>query len=690
MGSDKPSNILSLLNVTPSPQSFDFVKCKKQYQLHSLLTEQRHPLTWNLSGVIKDNTEEGLRQIFAVDEDISRCFRGLVKDLHLLERASLSISTAIRRGKKIFIYGCGATGRSAKQVESSFWRPFWRRLKSEKLWGKIRQHVSEEIESRLIGEMTGGDRALISSLEGFEDLHLVGKLQLEDRGIKKGDVVFGITEGGETSSVIGTVQAAVEQYEGLDSKKNKEAQNHIFFLFNNPEDVLQPLDRSRSIIENPAVTKINLATGPQAITGSTRMQAATSETFIMGIILEAGIFAVLREILSDDELLHLGFSKGFCLRDRLLSFASLAELVFEHVKDIAGFTNLESQTYKNLKKSTYFAKKALVTVFTDCTERSPTFRLFPLDTVREKQRKCWLQVWTEGRDYRQAWQSFLGRDFLGLSEQVYKPYFLDNIDDDYLKEAALRSLRLAGNDQEKLYDFSFSDNNISTRGPQVWDMGVVVCMGEEIEELAQSDSVFSRFIHLFKEKEAGIALVLIGSKNEQRVKKIIGDLPLDGGQDVIISLPLPDPYDPLDVSQHILLKILLNGHSTGVMARLGRVVGNTMTNVNPSNLKLIGRATNLILSHVNDVLSQEEWIQQYGKIESLEYWEVNAILFDAMNFVAEKGGGQTSEVELSILRILEALKNKRDINWEKTLYLLEDVGLETYLERHNPALRRFF
>ena len=43
--------------------------------------------------------------------------------------------------------------------------------------------------------MTGGDRALISSLEGLEDLQLIGQIQLEDHNIKKGDVVFAVTEG---------------------------------------------------------------------------------------------------------------------------------------------------------------------------------------------------------------------------------------------------------------------------------------------------------------------------------------------------------------------------------------------------------------------------------------------------------------------------------------------------------------
>ena len=48
--------------------------------------------------------------------------------------------------------------------------------------------------------------------------------------------------------------------------------------------------------------------------------------------------------------------------------------------------------------------------------------------------------------------------------------------------------------------------------------------------------------------------------------------------------------------------MLMNGHSTGVMTMLGRVVGNTMTNVRAGNLKLIGRATYLTKIHVDDII----------------------------------------------------------------------------------------
>jgi hypothetical protein len=133
--------------------------------------------------------------------------------------------------------------------------------------------------------------------------------------------------------------------------------------------------------------------------------------------------------------------------------------------------------------------------------------------------------------------------------------------------------------------------------------------------------------------------------------------------------------------------MLLNSHSTAVMAKLGRVVGNTMTNVNPSNLKLIGRATYLIMSHVNDTLSQKEWIEKYGKIEPISFSEANAVLFDAMDFVNSSNIGQTAEVSLSIIRILEAFKRKSFVSWEDALKILERDGLENYLIKLNPAIR---
>lgn len=680
------NGILSLLKIEPVPQSVDYVNNKRQFQLHHLLTEQRHPKTWDLSFVIKKDIDNGLRQIFSVDEDISQKFHEMAENTSILDQAAQAVSLAITEGKKIFIYGCGSTGRLAKQMESAIWRPFWRKLKKSRLWEKVKGSLPEDIEDSLIGEMTGGDRALISALEGLEDLELVGKLQLADRDVKKGDVVFCITEGGETSSVIGAILAALEQYGTLTEETILEAKKNLYFIYNNPDDGLMPLDRSRAVLKNDAITRINLTTGPQAITGSTRMQATTVETYVVGIILETGIFNVLENLLSEDELAEAGFVQNTGWKDRLRVFNDLRNSLNEAQKSLSKWTALESKTYRKGHFAAYFAKEALITVFIDCAERSPTFHLFPLDTVSETQKKCWLQVWTEAEDLNQAWTSFLKRDFRGLEEKYYKPHFLSTISDAYLKESALKSLSQAGNYQKGLYDFSFGDKNIKMRGPRAGDLGVLVCLDEEVADLIQPDSSLHRFIRLFKENNASVILVLIDDRGPKQMRDIISSLKLARDEDGVIHMDLPRKGDPLNVNRQTLLKMLLNAHSTAVMALLGRVVGNTMSHVNPSNLKLIGRASYLIMSHVNDSVSTEEWHKKYGQTEPITYAEANAILFDAMGFV-KKQGGEISEVELSIVRILEALRKKCFFSWEDAFHIKKEIGLEGYLKMHNPRLR---
>jgi len=679
-------SVLSLLNIEPSSRSVDFVHNKKQFQLHHLLTEQRHPQTWNLSASVREDFIEGLNQIICVDEDISQTFKRMTQDVSKLNQAAEAVRRAIREKQKIFIYGCGSTGRLAKQMESAIWRPFWTQIKDSRIWDMLKTSLPGDIEDRLIGEMTGGDRALISALEGFEDLELVGKLQLLDRGIKKGDVVFGITEGGETSSVIGAIRAALEQHGELTGEAVTEAGNQIYFLYNNPDDRLECFDRSRFVMNHPGITKINLATGPQALAGSTRMQAATSETFIMGLIIEEGIRRVLKNYLSRKELSSLGFAGQPRYEKRLSSFPSLINILRSHVKIISRITALESETYQNAHRTTYFAKKALITVFIDCAERSPTFHLHPLDTVQESERESWIQVWTEGKDSIDAWNRFLGRSFRGLENSFYEPPFQSRIDDPYLKQAALKSLSMAGQNQVELYDFSLSDDNISKRGPQKGDLGVAVCVDEEIEQLGIPESSFCRFIHLFKSRGARVALVLVGDRMRESLERIVSLLPLDKDKDIILPLFMTRGDDPLGLNTQVILKILLNAHSTAVMARMGKIVGNTMTNVKPSNLKLIGRATHLILSHVNDVLSQEEWEKTYGEAAHLNYAEANAVLFDAMDYVSVQTC-QISEVALSIIRILESLKEKRVVAWNEARSIAETYELERYLERLNPSLR---
>jgi hypothetical protein len=150
---------------------------------------------------------------------------------------------------------------------------------------------------------------------------------------------------------------------------------------------------------------------------------------------------------------------------------------------------------------------------------------------------------------------------------------------------------------------------------------------------------------------------------------------------VEVRLMVDSAGDPFGVRRQVALKMILNAHSTAVMAKLGRVVGNTMTNVSPSNLKLIGRATHLIQLHVNDVLGRPEWLRKYGTRRPISYGEANAVLFDAIAFLTGKaaGAGQSAEVPLGIIRILESLKQRAAVSAEEALRLYRAKGLGEYL-----------
>jgi N-acetylmuramic acid 6-phosphate etherase len=678
------ASILELLRLNPSAESIDYVKNKTQFQLHTLLTEQRHPKTWDLSERIQKDCESGLRLLFSVDEDIVEKLEALSREKETLEQASRAVEQALLSRQKVYIYGCGATGRLAKQMESTFWRPFWQKAKKNKrIWSKIKGHLGDSIENQLSGEMTGGDRALISSLEGFEDLQLIGRLQLEDRKVEKGDVVICVTEGGETSSVIGTIMAALDEWRKAGPYEPEKAREKLYFIYNNPDERLRPFDRSRRVLDEGAITKINLTTGPQAITGSTRMQATTIETFVVGNILQQALDRSLRKFLSKKEMAALGFKSEVRLEDKLKEFSYILEQVRANLPAIAKFTNLEADTYQRGNFSTYFARKGLITVFIDSTERSPTFRLFPLDTVKQAKRKSWIQVWTPAANLQDAWQAFLGRPFRGLSSAFYRKPFEEEIDDPYLKKAALESLKNAGDDQQFLYDFSFADFNLKNRQPSPGDLGVAVLISPEEGELGRKNSDFRRFIDLFSKKGARLALILITDKPSKKISKLIRKIPEGGagGENTVVVVNIESKNDPLGINQRIALKILLNAHSTGVMARLGKVIGNTMTNVSPSNLKLIGRATYLVQLHVNDVLSHPQWVRRYGIQRPISYGEANAVLFDAIEYLQDKKkeAEQTAEVAFSIIRILESLRLGKGLIRSKTLEIVKETGLSQYL-----------
>ena len=694
--SEPKAGLLRLLGIEPSAESIDYVQTKTQFQLHTLLTEQRHQKTWYLGERIQKDTLAGLKMLSSVDDDIRAKMDELAAAPEALEQAARAVETAILGGRKIYVYGCGATGRLAKQMESTFWRPFWRRLKADReLWRKVAGRIpaGAAVEESLIGEMTGADRALISSLEGFEDLQLIGRLQLHDRAIAKGDAVICVTEGGETSSVIGTILAALDEWRGGPAYDPAESRKSLYFVYNNPDDRLLPFDRSRSVLTEPGITKINLTTGPQAITGSTRMQATTIETFVVATIIETAVERVLGRALTAKDMTRLGFAPGpkgaragmAGIAAKLRAFGGGLDGARAGLPALAPLTDIETAVYAGGRFSTYYAERGLITVFIDSTERSPTFRLFPLDTIKEPSRKCWIQVWTNAGTPGEAWRAFLGRAFRGLDAEIYRRPFETEVEDPYLRRAALESLKKAGSDQAGLYDFSLSEANTAGRGPEKGDVCVLVALTPEEAEFGREGSSFLKVLGLAAARGADAGVILVTDRPSKEFPELEAGVRRRWagatGRLVVVPLGVGADGDPFGIGQQMAAKMLLNAHSTAVMAKLGKVVGNTMTNVSPSNLKLIGRATFLIQSHVNDILGTAEWVKANGGRDPVSYGEANAVLYDAIAYLRDQpsAAGQTAEVAVSIIRILESLRQKRGIGREEALELVRTVGLSKYL-----------
>ncbi len=196
-------------------RSQEFLKVSDQFKLGVLTTESSHSATRDLSDVARRDITAGLGELFQADADILRKYREFVESSRAAGIAA-ELVTRLLKGGKLFFTGCGSTGRLSIQLVS-IWRDFWQRAKAEA------EGMAAEMEHRAFSVMAGGDYALIKSVEGFEDFTAFGKKQIAELGVGAGDVVFAITEGGETSFVIGTA------WQGL------EAGAKVYFVYNNPD-----------------------------------------------------------------------------------------------------------------------------------------------------------------------------------------------------------------------------------------------------------------------------------------------------------------------------------------------------------------------------------------------------------------------------------------------------------------------
>lgn len=304
----------------------EFLAQKEKFQLGDLPTESPHPKTGNLSDWAKTDVARGLDILRDVDLDALRRIAG-----HRLELSEFfhAVAAALEHGDRIFLAGCGATGRLSLSLEYLWRRKF-------------------PASTQVCSLMAGGDVALVHSLEGFEDFPDFGARHLVQQGFGPNDLLIGSTEGGETPYVIGAVEKAAE----ISGRMPQ-------FLCCNPRQILiDRVERSRHVLTNTRIQSYCLDTGPMALTGSTRMQASTVLMLVIGLALEFG-----RDV-----------DTAFTVLEQWIEF-----LAREDIAALEPFVVNEAGIYLDNRHTLYASDDYAITVLTDTTERAPTFNLAPFD-----------------------------------------------------------------------------------------------------------------------------------------------------------------------------------------------------------------------------------------------------------------------------------------------------------------------
>jgi len=211
-------------------------------------TEQRNPRT---RGLDSKSTLEILRAIHREDATVARA---VAKAIPEIGRAVDAIVHALQSGGRLFYVGAGTSGRlatlDAAEIPPTFGTP-----------------------SRLVqAVIAGGRRALTHAVEGAEDNRAQGARDMANRRVSRKDVVVGIAASGSTPYVLGALEFA------------RRRGAVTIGVTSNP----------RSPLSSLAAIGVVTETGPEAITGSTRMKAGTAQKMVLNMLSTAAMVRIGR------------------------------------------------------------------------------------------------------------------------------------------------------------------------------------------------------------------------------------------------------------------------------------------------------------------------------------------------------------------------------------------------------------
>ncbi len=213
-------------NITTSPSRGD------------LTTEQRNPRSENLSSLSISQT---LDLINSEDATIAQSVKAAGPEIC---QAIELIVPRLRAGGRLIYVGAGTSGRlgvlDAAECPPTF------------------MTNPNDVQ----GVIAGGNEALVCSVEGAEDDPTAGAAKMIALKISDRDVVFGISTSGTAKYVHGALHEAKHLGVGV--------------------IMLSCVSRSDATVE--ADVSIRVITGPEVLTGSTRMKAGTATKMVLNMI----------------------------------------------------------------------------------------------------------------------------------------------------------------------------------------------------------------------------------------------------------------------------------------------------------------------------------------------------------------------------------------------------------------------
>ena len=203
-----------------------------------LKTEQQNPQSSQIDSM---SINDILKTINREDQNIAIAVQATIRDIE--KTVELTVNS-IQKGGRVFYVGAGTSGRlgvlDASEIPPTFSAP----------------------KGLFIGVIAGGENALRNSIEGAEDRPEEAIIDLEQYELNGDDTLVGISCSGAANYVVSA----------LDHAKANGAKT--VYLVTNPNPF--------KITEVDVI--INAVTGPEVVTGSTRMKAGTATKLILNMI----------------------------------------------------------------------------------------------------------------------------------------------------------------------------------------------------------------------------------------------------------------------------------------------------------------------------------------------------------------------------------------------------------------------